>query len=30
MLGQHTESVLRDLIGVSEAELLALKKAKAI
>jgi crotonobetainyl-CoA:carnitine CoA-transferase CaiB-like acyl-CoA transferase len=30
MLGQHTESVLRDLLGVSEAELLALKKAKAI
>jgi crotonobetainyl-CoA:carnitine CoA-transferase CaiB-like acyl-CoA transferase len=30
MLGQHTEAVLRDLLGISEAEMLALRQAKAI
>ena len=30
MLGEHTESVLRDLLGVTPAEMLALHEAKAI
>ena len=30
MLGQHTESVLRGLLGVTAAEMLALKNARAI
>ncbi len=29
-LGQHTESVLRDLLGITEAEMAELKQAKAI
>ena len=28
MLGEHTDSVLRELLGMSEGELLALKEAR--